>query len=422
ANSATLACAFSHEIRESRPMGTFVTTTGTTTQNGPFQSRKCMPSGSVEKPSKPYPEFPLTAHANGQWCKKIRGKVIFFGVWSDPHAALAKYLNEREEWQAGQNPRPSRFNKTTTEDVVNLFLARCEERVRSGELSPVCCHDYRIIGENIICFLGGKTFPGLFRPADFASFRTAMADRYAPSRLSKIVAVTRMILNWAYESEIIEQMPRFGPDFRIAGNKIQRLHRAKQGVKLFSRNELKALLNVSDATWRAIILLGINGGLGNSDISRLTLSDVGREWLEFPRGKTGIDRRIPLWRETRDAISEVLRKRSHPQPIAAELLFLSRRGGPLIQVREDGRRTDLTIEGFRRLAQQAQIHRPRMGMYWLRHTFQTIGDEAKDPIATSAIMGHADRTMAGAYRERISDQRLKAVTGHVRSWLFEENK
>ena len=33
-------------------------------------------------------------------------------------------------------------------------------------------------------------------------------------------------------------------------------------------------------------------------------------------------------------------------------------------------------------------------------------------------MGHVDSTMAGQYRERISDERLQAVVETVRAWLF----
>ena len=40
------------------------------------------------RPSKPYPEFPLTPHPAGYWCKKIRGKVHYFGPWGDPDGAM----------------------------------------------------------------------------------------------------------------------------------------------------------------------------------------------------------------------------------------------------------------------------------------------------------------------------------------------
>ena len=39
------------------------------------------------KPAKPYPQFPLSAHAVGYWAKKIRGRVYFFGPWNDPEAS-----------------------------------------------------------------------------------------------------------------------------------------------------------------------------------------------------------------------------------------------------------------------------------------------------------------------------------------------
>ena len=64
-----------------------------------------MPKDQATKPKKTYAEFPLTARANGQWCKKIRGKVHFFGVWAEADTAIQKYLDERDDLQAGRIPQ-----------------------------------------------------------------------------------------------------------------------------------------------------------------------------------------------------------------------------------------------------------------------------------------------------------------------------
>jgi integrase len=61
------------------------------------------------------------------------------------------------------------------------------------------------------------------------------------------------------------------------------------------------------------------------------------------------------------------------------------------------------------------------GFYALRHTLETIGGDARDQVAVDAIMGHVRDDMASVYRERISDERLKAVTDRVRRWLFPES-
>jgi integrase len=59
-----------------------------------------------------------------------------------------------------------------------------------------------------------------------------------------------------------------------------------------------------------------------------------------------------------------------------------------------------------------------LGFYALRHTFRTVADGAKDQPAIDHIMGHSRDDMASLYRERIEDERLKAVTDYVRAWLF----
>src|SRR5262249_16309780 len=60
--------------------------------------------------------------------------------------------------------------------------------------------------------------------------------------------------------------------------------------------------------------------------------------------------------------------------------------------------------------------------YTLRHTFRTTADEVRDQPAADYIMGHEVPHMSSIYRETISDERLKAVTDHVRAWLFGEAK
>ena len=66
----------------------------------------------------------------------------------------------------------------------------------------------------------------------------------------------------------------------------------------------------------------------------------------------------------------------------------------------------------------AGLHRKGIRFYTLRHVFETVAGDAKDQVAVDAIMGHTDPSMAGHYRERIDDARLRAVVDHVRKWLW----
>src|SRR5262249_18097229 len=139
--------------------------------------------------------------------------------------------------------------------------------------------------------------------------------------------------------------------------------------------------------------------------------------------KTGVPRRCSLWPETVAALREVLAVRPRPKQDAdVGLAFLSQRGTPLVSLRERDRTDGLAVQ-FGKLLRQLGINgRKGLGFYTLRHTFRTVADEAKDQPAADFIMGHEVPHMSTVYRETISDARLKAVTDHVRIWLFAEPK
>jgi hypothetical protein len=75
------------------------------------------------KPPKPYDDFPLFPNAVGQWAKKIKGRMVYFGPWADPEEALQNYLDWRGDLYAGRAPRAGR-QEMTVRELVNRFLTQ----------------------------------------------------------------------------------------------------------------------------------------------------------------------------------------------------------------------------------------------------------------------------------------------------------
>jgi integrase len=265
----------------------------------------------------------------------------------------------------------------------------------------------------------GKSKPAAsLDPPDFASLRNKLSKTNGPARFCTVVQVIRCAFRHAYESGMIDKPMRFGPGFKRTSKKTLRLHRAEQGAKLLTAGEIRRMLDGATAPLKAMILLGINSGLGNADCGNLPQSavDLVGGMLDFPRPKTGMPRRCPLWPETVEALQAYLAKRPAPKSDEnAGLVFITKRGLPW----DKGTSANPVSEECRKLLHKLDINgRQGLGFYTLRHTFRTVADEAKDQPAADFIMGHEVAHMSSVYRERISDERLKAVTDHVRHWLF----
>jgi integrase len=168
----------------------------------------------------------------------------------------------------------------------------------------------------------------------------------------------------------------------------------------------------------------------------LSALDLDGGWVDYHRPKTGITRRCPLWPETVAALRAVLAER--PKPLDqedAELVFLTAFGrswhkGTIGEVPK----TDASLKEKLKSLSDSPVSKEmrkllnalgikgNKNFYALRHVLETMGGEAKDQVAVDHIMGHARNDMAGAYRERISDERLKAVSDHIRKWVFGEGE
>jgi integrase len=375
------------------------------------------PDGKPAKPEKPYPEFPLFPHAAGVWAKKIRGKLHYFGPWDDWKAALDSYEKQKDDLHAGRAPRHD-AGAATVKNAVNVFLNHKQALLDAGELSPRSWDDYKATTDILIRQFGRGRLIEDLRPDDFAALRKHLAKSAGPVRLGNVIQRVRSVFKFAFDAELIDRPVRFGPAFKRPSKKVLRIRRAELGPNLLRVEEVRRLIDAAGVPLRAMLLLGINAALGNSDCGNLPLTavDLDAGWIDYPRPKTGVARRCPLWPETVAALREALARRPAPKNNEhARLFFVTKQG---LSWAKDTRDNPVSKETAKLLKALGINGRHRLGFYSLRHVFRTVADETKDQPAVDHVMGHEMPGMSVVYRERISDERLLAVVAKVRAWLF----
>jgi integrase len=403
----------------------------------------------TKKPSKPYRSFPLTAHNNGQWCKKIHGRVLFFGVWADPQAAFDDYLRRADDLHAGRRPSTTSTisaNGVTVKDVCNHFLTYQLNKTNNGEITARWFAECRKTADKFAQFVGSARLVSDLVPEDFLRFRQRLVSvgfkktgkGLGVHALARAISVIREIFKYAWELDLLDKPIKYGkalekPSVTLV-RKSRQVFEQKSGKRIFDVGQIHAMLKAAGTPLDAMILLAINAGYGNTDCAQLPTAvvDLEKGLIDYGRNKTGIERIAPLWPETVLAMKQTLANRPKPFDKESEqLFFLTPAGLPWIRERIDRVQdesaiikkvviTDDLCRKFSQLLVQLDTRRKGVGFYALRHTFRTFADEVKDQHAVLRIMGHTIPGMSGIYVETIGLDRLIAVTEHVRKKLFGE--
>ena len=246
--------------------------------------------------------------------------------------------------------------------------------------------------------------------SDFNSFRGVLAKTRKAVALGNEINRIRGVFLYAYKADLVDSPIKFGPDFKRPGKKTIRQQKSQQPKKLFTANEVRNLIDAASEPMRTMILLGINCGLGNADCGRMLVSHVDFKsgWLDYARGKTGIDRRAKLWDETIAGLKIHCQDREPSQEV-----FATRHGNSWFK---DAGDSPISKE-FRKLQRELGIQKAFRGFYSLRHTFETEAAAGLDQPAVDLIMGHEPQHISSNYVELIHDKRLASVSKLMRRWL-----
>jgi integrase len=354
-------------------------------------------------------KFPLTLHKTGQYCKKIKGKLYYFG--SDKKTALEHYLEQAAYLHAGRRPKLEPVSDSLAiKTLCNMYLDHQESRAEIGEIRfrQVC--DQTLLLKDFARFVGPNRVISDVSTMDLQNYRKKLIKSgKAPQTMNNRIAAVKAMYNWALDNEIIETGPRLKAVKKALAKKTDR--------PTFTIEQIQRLLKHADTQIGAMIWLGLNCGFGCTDCAELKWTNVDLENARvcFPRGKTGVARNLPLWPETVQALREV--------PNSGDLVFCTPRGNAWVRtkksVAKDGTekytKVNAVSKEFSKTARKAGIATQRgVGFYTLRRTAATLAAASGDPFAVQKLLGHADVKMASTYVQNISEQTDRVVNNSRR--------
>ena len=345
-------------------------------------------------------KFPLTRHPTGQYCKKIHGKMYYFG--SDKQEALQRYIDQAAYLHGSNHNSQKPVNDSMTiKQLCDMFVKYQFSKVKANAITAQHYNDQVSSLNKFMIFLGqGRRIKDI-STLDLQNYKRRLQKQYDKSnhRLNLHISNLKTLFHWAQKNDILQRIPNIDA---VSRSKIINKQR-----RIFAHEEIDKLLTVADTKMKAMIWLGLNCGFGCTDCSELQWKhlDLASGRVVFPRGKTGVPRNLPLWPETIEALRAVPKK--------GKLVFYTARGNPFVRnvlkIDANGYEKYSPINSiatkFARMIKKAGLDVPKgTGFYTFRRTAATVAARSGDPFAVQRLLGHANLLMATRYVQDVSKQ------------------
>lgn len=340
-------------------------------------------------------KFPLTLHPTGQYCKKINGKLYYFG--SDKKKALEKYLNQASDLHGNKEIMQKKsVDEMTLKQLCDIYLQYQLLKVQANALTAGHHNEQIASLKKLMSFIGSSRKIGEISTLDLQSYRRKLQKEYSTAhRMNLHISIMKAMFHWATKNDVLNSIPNIDA---VSRGRI--VHKQRQ---IFSSDDIQKLIDAADVQMKAMIWLGINCGFGCTECAELKWINLDFEnhRVKLPRKKTGISRDLPLWPETIEAIQKVPKK--------GKLVFYTNRENPFVRTifktdvndKSKYSNQNTITRKFSRLVKKARLDVPKgTGFYTLRRTAATIAARSGD----QRLLGHADLQMATRYVQDVSKQ------------------
>ncbi|APZ91313.1 hypothetical protein [Fuerstiella marisgermanici] len=432
----------------------------------------------VDAPS----DFVLNWHkGSGAWVKKIKGKQYSFG--SDWRVALQRYHEDLHYIEAQiQSPRQEReaADVFTVAELVDWFILSKRTQFKTPRLGkkyglhPQTLEQHltaaeiltRAFGDRAVVSLRSSDFDGLMSRIVSGDFAKVKGRKPSDSVVDCHVRLIRGIFKFGLSSDDCPPFkpPNFGSSFKQLQAK--QLKAVRKKTRLFTPQEIRAMMSHANPELRAAIHLAANCGQYTIDVSDLEPEDLEGRWLDNFRKKKLTERRAWLWDETVEAINEV-----RAQPNEFNRLILNRAGKPLnnpklvaetkcescgeiVTIKGDSdsecnecgntiifatarlrnernEKADALAQAFGRLKDKLVkrglfVRNPKLESGWrcFRHTYTTVAHKTPGvPIeCVQLTIGHtpSGSGTTQSYIHEANDDALIKISEHVHDWLFSD--